>query len=361
MAKDLLLVGSVPLETAEEVMRMFGTPLGPYLDTMPDGEAGDRQWWVLRLSWQVFLGHPDLELLTRPKPDNGVERLRARDRTDLHTFRVKPGVNTVRFGDPGWRLGFTKDAIASYFVFKTLRKEGVLPKHLRFQVSIPLVNSVVSLSSFPNPEDLPRVRASYEEALAAEIAKMVEKIPQDDLAIQWDCSWEITDIYGGIPGFSKEGALERNIPQISRLTPTIPSDVMVGFHFCYGTFGGWPRFAPTDLTGAVDLANAAVAAAGRRVDWINIPILDRSDDAFFAPLARLKPQGSRVYLGMIHNMARFNDRYAAARKVLPDFGLSAPCGFGRSPRAALPGILEEHLEAMRLLGNTGEADTQAVA
>jgi hypothetical protein len=350
VAKDLLLVGSVPLETAEEVMRMFGTPLGRYLDTVPDGEIGDRRWWVLRLSWQAFLGHPDLELVKRPAPDNGVERLVPRDRSDLYTFRVKPGVDVVRFGDPGWRLGFTKDAINSYFVFKTLREKGVLAKHLRFQVSIPLVNSVVSLSTFPDQADMQRVRAGYEEALRAEVAKMVEKIPHEDLAIQWDCSWEITDVYGGVPGMPKEGAIERNIGQMRRVIPEIPSDVMVGFHFCYGTFGGWPRYAPDDLGAAVDLANAAIEASGRRVDWINIPILDRSDDAFFSSLARLKPNGTHVYLGMIHNMARFMERYTTAKKFLPEFGLSAPCGFGRCSPEELKGILQEHLDAMRLIG-----------
>jgi hypothetical protein len=119
MAGELLLVGSVPLDTPEQVMRMFGTPLGPFLDYLPDGEVGDRRWWVLRLSWQVFLGHPELELLKRPAPDNGVERLVPRDRSDAYAFRVRPGVEVVRFGDPGWRLGFTRDAVSSYFVFKT--------------------------------------------------------------------------------------------------------------------------------------------------------------------------------------------------------------------------------------------------
>jgi hypothetical protein len=66
MVTDLLLVGSVPLETPEQVMRMFGAPLGPYLQSIPDGEVGDRRWWVLRLSWHVFLGHPELELIKRP-------------------------------------------------------------------------------------------------------------------------------------------------------------------------------------------------------------------------------------------------------------------------------------------------------
>src|SRR5688572_14242795 len=109
MSNQLLLVGSIPLETVEEVIRTFGAPLGRYLATMPDGEVGDRRWWVLRLHYQVFNGHPHLETLRRPAPDDGVERLVPRDRKDGWQFKVKEGVSEVRFGDPGWRLGFTKD------------------------------------------------------------------------------------------------------------------------------------------------------------------------------------------------------------------------------------------------------------
>ena len=92
MSNELLLVGSVPLDTVEEVICTFGGPLGPYLGAMPDGEVGERRWWVIRLSYQVFNGHPELELLRRPKPDDGVERLVPRDRSDSWQFKVKDGV-----------------------------------------------------------------------------------------------------------------------------------------------------------------------------------------------------------------------------------------------------------------------------
>jgi len=348
MAGNLMLVGSVPLETAEQVMRMFGPPLGAFLQSIPDGEVGDRRWWVLRLSWQVFLGHPDLELIKRPVPDNGVERLVPRDRSDLYWFRVKPGVKVVRFGDPGWRLGFARDAINSYFVFKTLKKEGVIPPHVRFQVSLPLVNSVVTTATFPETGDLERVRPGYEQALHKEVAQIVDMIPHDDLAIQWDCSWEITDVYGGVPGLPADGAIERNIGQIARLSPVIPSRVMLGFHFCFGTFGGWPRFAPSDLGAAVALANAAVANAGRKVDWIHIPALDTIDEQFYAPLAKLQKQDARLYLGLIHNMKTFADRLKVARKYATAFGLGAYCGFGRIRPASLPQVLEDHIEALKI-------------
>ena len=46
MAGDLLLVGSIPLDTPEQVFRRVGGPLGPYLAYMPDGEVGDRRYWI---------------------------------------------------------------------------------------------------------------------------------------------------------------------------------------------------------------------------------------------------------------------------------------------------------------------------
>ena len=48
-------------------------------------------------------------------------------------------------------------------------------------------------------ETLERVKPGYEAALAAEIAKIVEKIPAADLALQWDLAQEVIDLYGGDP------------------------------------------------------------------------------------------------------------------------------------------------------------------
>jgi hypothetical protein len=130
----------------------------------------------------------------------------------------------------------------------------------------------------------------------------------------------------------------------------IPDGVLLGYHFCFGTLGGWPRFAPDDLGQAVKLANAVVAASGRRVDWLHIPTLERTDDAFFAPLARLEPQGARVYLGMVHHMDSFAQRLAVARRFIQDFGVGAYCGFGRLPPAEMPAVLREHQQAAAALG-----------
>jgi hypothetical protein len=48
------------------------------------------------------------------------------------------------------------------------------------------------------------------------------------------------------------------------------------------------------------LLNAAIAASGRRVDFLHLPTLGTPDDAFFAPLERLRAPDAKVYLGAIH-------------------------------------------------------------
>jgi len=340
--KTLHLVGSIPLDSAVEVYEAFGKPLGPYLGCIPDGEVGLRRHWISRVHFQVFAIHPDIEILRQPRPDDGVERLNPHDTSDSWKFRVRPGVRHIRFGEAGWRLGFARDALASYFVFKTLKRDGALAPHLRFQVSLPMVNSAAPPRIFESDDDCAIVREGYADALGAELDTLVQHIPHDELAIQWDCATELQEAYAG--------NLDAQLPQVA-LSAALPAKIALGFHLCFGTLGGWPRFAPDDLGAAVALANAFVEAAGRRVDWMHIPVLDRSDDAFFAPLQNLRLAGAKVHLGMVHNMERFPQRLATARKHLADFGVGAYCGFGRLPPAELPRVLQEHLIAVRALSS----------
>jgi hypothetical protein len=353
MGQELLLVGSVPLKTVEDVMRTFGGALGRYLPALPDGEVGERRSWVLRLSYQVFNGHIDLDTIKRPARVNGVERLMPSGRDDVWQFKVKEGVDIVRFGNPGYRLGYAKDAVNSYFVFKTLRERGELPTGLRFQIAMPMVNSVIRALTFPVRGDLEKIRPGYEEAIGAELDAIFDAIPAEDLAIQWDMAWETAAVYDGLDGYPAEREIETHVAPVRRLSAKIPEKAALGFHFCFGTFGGWPRFAPADLGRAVELTNGAVEAAGRSVDWVHIPTLDRTDDAFYAPLAKLDVRGARVYLGMIHSMASLPERLAIVRKFINEFGLAAYCGFGRHKPEEMPDVLADHLTALKLAGKPG--------
>src|SRR5258708_3593539 len=349
MGNELLLVGSIPLDTVEEVMRTFAAPLGRYLPAMPDGEVGERRSWVNRFSYLLFNGHPDLETLRRPPKIDGVEQPLPVKRNESWQFRVRPGVERVRFGLPGLRLGYARDATNSYFIFRTLRDQGLFPADVRFQVSIPMINSVIRTLYFPKPGDIEKVRPGFEEALAAEIAVIVRRIPAKDLAIQWDLAGELLAVYGQPDNPPGEALIETHVAPVRRLSALLPAEAALGFHFCFGTFGGWPAFAPADLGRAVELINASVAAAPRPIAWVHIPTLDRTDDAFYAPLAQLQTGDARIYLGMIHSMPTLRQRLAVVRKFVPSFGLAAYCGFGRTPPEQLPQLLEDHLQALELL------------
>src|SRR5918911_4248758 len=61
-------VGSVALDTPEEVFAAIGGQCGPYLKRVPDGEPGGRRLWI---SWQIPLlrANPRLAAVTPPRQE----------------------------------------------------------------------------------------------------------------------------------------------------------------------------------------------------------------------------------------------------------------------------------------------------
>ncbi|HTW86603.1 MAG TPA: hypothetical protein VMD75_01235 [Candidatus Binataceae bacterium] len=354
MAKDLLLVGSIPCNTVEEVFRTWGKTFAPHLKYLPDGEVGDRLHWIDGQAYRTFNGHPQIETVKRPEPDDGVERWKPRNLEDQWQFRVKPGVKRVGFADRGWRLGYARDAINSYFVFKTLKKEGVLPSDLRFMVALPTPESATALY-FREPGQWDAIKPAYEDAMLAEIATMVEHIPPGDLAIQWDAACESVDIEFGLPwlGPITEERFTRYVDQFGRLSAPIPKEVQLGYHACYGTLGGWPTVQATTLANEVRFLNEAVARSKRHVDFVHLPTMNRTDDEYSSMLRDLKVGETEIYLGLIHNMESFKPRLAAARKYLKSFKIAAPCGFGRITPAQAQQVLKDHQQALAIFEQPG--------
>lgn len=370
MANDLMLVGSIPYDTAEQVFRAVGPTLGPHMPFIPDGEIGERIYWINQLAYRVFHGHPDIETIERPIDENGVEAWRSQQlgTNSRWIFKVKMGVKQVKFGDPGWRLGYARDAINSYFVFKTLRDQGVIPAGVRFQVSIPLTASAIRLF-FPGAEDYPLIRDGFTESLHHEVTKIFDNIPHEDLAIQWDCAIEDTVIEKAL---TDAGGLYPEVQRIAddlfapagEVSAHIPAEVQLGYHACYGTATGWPVREPADLTGCVLLCNAAVTASGRQVDFLHMPTVAGTTEAYVAPLANLDAGGARVYMGLIHAMHEdggMRRQMELIKSHIPDFGVAAPCGFGRGPAKMsaqtglatpndyMDGLIADQIKAVALL------------
>ena len=198
--------------------------------------------------------------------------------------------------------------------------------------------------------------------MKAEISKMLEVIPADDLAIQLDLAWEVVDLSIGDeqyfpwwPQNTLDEKFERYLTDLVDLASAIPENVPLGLHWCYGTWGGWPMTEMSSLELCVRLSNAAVARIPRRVDYVHMPVVTQPDSAFLAPLRDLDIGSTRVFLGLIHpqdGLEGANRRIDLAKKYLNDFGIAAVCGFGRENPRELANILELHKAAASTLARS---------
>jgi hypothetical protein len=331
--RGAMLVGSVPLSDAEEVMSTVSSVLGSHLRRIPDGETGARKNWI---RWQqpLLSNLPFFEAIP-PEPGHYAEYPRVRLRPDTDP-------KSLSFG----ALGYSEAAQASYAVFKRLKKAGVIPKKMRFQVSLPTPLAVVN--RFVHPDSQAAVEQPYERRMLAELKEICAAIPADDLSVQWDVAVELALLEGvwtSHLGNVRGGVIDRLV----RLGNAVAGPVELGYHLCYGDFGR-KRFAePADAGLLVEVANKLSAGVHHPIHWIHMPVpRERSDEAFFAPLSHLslKP-GTELYLGLIHatdGAEGARARIQAALKSSPEFGVATECGMGRRPPETLPALLALHAE-----------------
>ena len=187
----------------------------------------------------------------------------------------------------------------------------------------------------------------------ARLRAIVEAVPARDLAIQFDVCQEILafeDYFPGRPPDYKSVMFAT----LGRLGDAVPPLVELGFHLCYGSPADEHLVQPRDAAILVEMMNGIAATVRRHVDYMHIPVpKGRDDDAYFAPLRDWRRRdGTRLYIGLIHHDDEAGDarRIAAAKRVVPEFGIASECGWGRSDPARLPGLLRSHRHAAETLG-----------
>lgn len=359
---SVLMVGSVPAETAEEVFRLLGPNLGDLLIGLSDGEPGFRNKWIVFNAPHVFEPNPALELTNRPKPNRDrsvykhVEDWVPTSWEEMWRFRVRDGVESVTFDN----LHYAEFARDSFSLFRRLKQEGVIPKDLRFQVSLPLPEDFTRWCTGTD-RDFTIMRRGIEDALVREVDKLLDAIPHQELAIQWDVCWEVfacdaNDYLGREPlAWRASGdPFERFASYIRRLSPRIPSEVMLGMHLCYGDLEHTHLIEPRDLGIAVRMANIAVENAGRRFDFVHMPVpRNRADDAYFEPLSNLRIGDTKVFIGLVH----LTDGTQGSLKRLETFrrhyrgphGIATECGWGRRKAETIPALIQVHREVAAAL------------
>jgi methionine synthase II (cobalamin-independent) len=318
------LVGSIGLDTVDDVFRVVGSKIGPYLRRIPDGEVGGRKMWT---SWQysVLRAHP----LLGPDPSGAVRPTNRFPLLTLVSLSTRP--EELRFGE----LGYSREARASYVDFVAARNAGTLPKGIRFQVCLPTPFAVISANV---ARDVwPVVEPAYEKAMIREIEAICKHIPHQDLCIQLDVCNEMV-LWDG----QKTAAVpmpdepkDRLLRPILRLAASIPADVEVGIHLCYGDFAGKHFIEPKDANAMVEFANAIAAATPHKLAYFHMPVpIGSTDDAFFRPYQNLRlPAGTELYLGIVHakdGITGAMERAKRAARYAPKFGIATECGMARA-------------------------------
>ncbi|MFO1161178.1 MAG: hypothetical protein U1E60_20210 [Reyranellaceae bacterium] len=342
----LHLIGSIPLDSSEQVFRRLVDELGPFLRCLPDGETGERSRWVF-FQRQMLLDHPAMEIDPTLPPYKFIQWDGKLVR-EIEQVRFKPGLdpNGVVF-----ETGYDKAALASHAVFQRLRGAGAIPANMRFQVSLPTPQASGYL--YVSRPARQAYFGVYERSLQAALANIVKAIPAADLAIQWDVCQEVLafeDYFVDRPADYKKQTFD----MLGRLGDAVPAAIEMGYHLCYGSPRDEHLVQPKDSAILVEMMEGIAGATRRRIDFFHIPVPQgRTDDAFYAPLAAWKrPAGTKLYLGLLHHDDASGDRArvaAARRHVSGDFGLSAECGWGRTEPGRLPGLLKGHRDAAEAL------------
>jgi hypothetical protein len=273
---EVHLVGSIGLDSVEEVFKVAGRTLGRRLKRVPDGEQGPRRLWI-SFQYPFLLASPFL------KPDpGGAHRKNSGFRLLVLADGVRPA--DLRFGE----LGYAREARASYQDFLAARGRGDLPKGVRFQVCLPTPMAVIR--GFCTGPDVAAIERAYEAAMIREAQSLCAAIPPADLCIQWDVCYEMIAWDGQPQDFFPPITVTHDdiVAPFPRLCAALPTDVELGFHLCYGDFGAKHAIEPKDAGRLVEISNALATAVKRPIAYIHMPVpRARNDDGYFA--AR-KPQ-----------------------------------------------------------------------
>jgi hypothetical protein len=329
MARDVHLVGSVPLGSAEAVFEACAAALGARVRRLPDGETGHRTNWIA-YQRTLLAETPGLKQLPAAGP--------------LPVFVLDPAhQGPIVFG----KLGYDRAATESYAVFKRLAAAGRLGQGRKFQVSLPSPLAVVA--QYIEASAQPAAEAPYRDRLMGEVRAILAAIPHADLALQWDVAVEFA-VLEGLRRVAFAPVFEGVIARLVDAVDAIPPAVELGLHLCYGDAGHKHFKEPADTTWLVRVANAVAAEARRPIQWVHMPVpRNRDDSAYFAPLRglRLKPE-TKLYLGLVHDTDGFagtRRRMAMADRFVKGYGIATECGFGRRPPETIPALLKLHADA----------------
>jgi len=326
-------VGSVPLQSLEEVLTTISRVHGSRVSRLPDGELSAKQGYVSnqratfeRLRHFQFAGHRS-------------DWRKAQHQIEQFALKAIDDVPTVEeIGE----LGHARWAVEAYHVFAALKSRGLVHADARLKIALPSAYGV--LSYFVEARSVPALMPVFAEALGREIIRLGQQIPHDELAVQIDASMEFEALASGDSRFSPITA-DKAAGWLARQGERLDTDIQLGLHCCYGNLNLKHYVEPKDTADMVAVTNALITVLGRPLHFVHMPVpIGRSDDAYFEPLKDLRlGEDAELFLGLVHDADGVGGaelRAMAARRAYPRFGVATECGLNHRPRENVLNIIE---------------------
>ena len=340
------LCGTVPFDSSAQTCEIIGIRLGDRLYRVPDGETNEgRQNW-LACQMPLFMGE-NAELLS---PYLGGFTGEVKEK-ELHEYEAILDKIPAKYDI--WTT-------ESYKGFKAAKDAGNLPKHIKFQVSLPTPLAVVTLLVHPGHQRL--VEKAYTRKLRECVDRLQDAVPHEDLAIQWDCAVEpaiLENVPGYdndmfVPHFQKAPDKDKEVmDRLRELERWVQPNVELGFHLCYGDINHVHYKQPDDTGVLAGMIEVLLTNSYRKIDFIHIPVpKNRSDAAYLEPLKKkvsglMVEQGTTLFLGLVHESDETGSqaKIETAREVFKDepdleWGIGTECGMGRTPKDQVDRILD---------------------
>src|SRR5580700_10301322 len=249
MARNVYLVGSVPMANAAEVFETVSAALGARIKRLPDGETGARGDWITWLE-PVFADNPALQ------KSGEFFRVHASG-TGRERYALRPGFGAedVRFDN----LFYADIAKKSYADFKRLKDADKIAAGTKFQVDLVPAHSVIWLflvDALHAPLD-----PLYNDAVKREIDKIAAavfaRLERNEASSYGRSKVEMQDTFSAI---------------VADLGNRVPAGVDLLYHLCYGDSNHRHVVEPTDMGDMVEFANRLSRTIKRPIQLIHMPV-----------------------------------------------------------------------------------------
>ncbi|PVZ09358.1 hypothetical protein [Actinomycetospora cinnamomea] len=337
MSRRVHLVGSWPAATADDAMREMARRCGAFLNSMPDGETGERGRWLANIA-ESLRSHPDLDV----RHDGHWTSY-----DDVLDFRVRRG---HRLHDLD--LGHVEPQRAGRLVLDELRREAAVPADVAFQVGLP---GDLDLATFLiGRRGALRHRRAFTDALLDEIRE-IHAADGSEVVFQLEIPLELV-LVATTPGPLRPAVARWLAAGVASLARRAPTGARFGLHLCLGDLQHRALAHPADAGPATILANAIAARwpRGRPLDYIHVPLAAGEeppslDPRAYEPLGRLRlPVGTHLVAGFLHERRSSEEHRsilaAVESAVGHDVDVAASCGLGRRGHDAATATVDRGVE-----------------